>query len=516
MNKTKDNQHTWHLVTNHLNMLYMLAAGMIMGPAGFKKYYDDSLNYFPGLIPLFPGTSKIPDDVMQQATSEAKHLLPCIASFNLDNLEGNVELMGPKGRTKKASLSCLGNGKSSLWIPAPLPLTLLTSINFRSEQDKTAFENAAKNTFNINLSHYQIEVAKSLFSSGGTVKWASSNQELPLDYSKDDPKPVLGQVLGGVLAMLYQVANRSELGAAIFRQITGDATQEDVESAQQYPILAKLPDWINGKKIPSDDDDIVVKLYWGSIQALIEAQKQGHSRQAVDIMLEYLKNQLDTLQENDKHRNLLEKLIEDMRGCFGLSGRTTTELFTLHKGLLSRSMLMFCLCEHCTDFLEFSNQLLDDADYITSSILFGVRDTWLGLPIELKNPYFSLYVTYAMAEAEHRNENNGIKLKSPPSRPRHLREFFTGDKLTVAQSKEAALYLARACQWHDCIQTRVTSDKNCLEKPKEENTQWGFPGEPTIEYEIISEKFFNHFKQWRPIPFEIELETRNKLDKKSG
>jgi len=24
----------WHLVTNHQNMLYMLAAGMVMGPAG--------------------------------------------------------------------------------------------------------------------------------------------------------------------------------------------------------------------------------------------------------------------------------------------------------------------------------------------------------------------------------------------------------------------------------------------------------------------------------------------------
>jgi len=34
----------WRLVTNHENMLFMLAAGMVMSPAGFgQKYYKDTL-----------------------------------------------------------------------------------------------------------------------------------------------------------------------------------------------------------------------------------------------------------------------------------------------------------------------------------------------------------------------------------------------------------------------------------------------------------------------------------------
>ena len=36
------------LVTNHLNLMYMLAAGLLMPPAGFgDKYYRDPLECFP-------------------------------------------------------------------------------------------------------------------------------------------------------------------------------------------------------------------------------------------------------------------------------------------------------------------------------------------------------------------------------------------------------------------------------------------------------------------------------------
>ena len=44
----------WLLVSNHLNLLYMLAAGLVMPPMGFgKKYYQDTLAAYPGWIPLF-------------------------------------------------------------------------------------------------------------------------------------------------------------------------------------------------------------------------------------------------------------------------------------------------------------------------------------------------------------------------------------------------------------------------------------------------------------------------------
>ncbi|MDE0285570.1 MAG: hypothetical protein OXN26_13610, partial [Gammaproteobacteria bacterium] len=71
----------WRLVTNHQNMYYMLAAGMVMAPAGFRgKHYSDTLCDYPGWVPLFRDKDGIPSGALHQATSERRHLLPCIAS----------------------------------------------------------------------------------------------------------------------------------------------------------------------------------------------------------------------------------------------------------------------------------------------------------------------------------------------------------------------------------------------------------------------------------------------------
>ena len=79
----------WRLVTNHQNMLYMLAAGMVMAPAGFRgKHYSDPLGVHPGWIPLFRDKPGIPADALRHATRERRYLLPCIASFDLRGLSG--------------------------------------------------------------------------------------------------------------------------------------------------------------------------------------------------------------------------------------------------------------------------------------------------------------------------------------------------------------------------------------------------------------------------------------------
>ena len=55
----------WYLVTNHLNLLYMLSAGLVMEPSGFgEKYYTDSLEDAPGEVPLF--SNVIPRKVLEQ------------------------------------------------------------------------------------------------------------------------------------------------------------------------------------------------------------------------------------------------------------------------------------------------------------------------------------------------------------------------------------------------------------------------------------------------------------------
>ena len=75
------------LVTNHLNLMYMLSAGLLMPPSGFgSKYYRDTLGCFPGWIPLF--INKIFNAAIETATSEADHLKPCLAQVKLNKLSG--------------------------------------------------------------------------------------------------------------------------------------------------------------------------------------------------------------------------------------------------------------------------------------------------------------------------------------------------------------------------------------------------------------------------------------------
>ena len=65
------------LVTNHPNLMYMLAAGLLLPPAGFgARYYRDTLASFPGWIPLFAG--RIPAAALRQSTGEASHLKACL------------------------------------------------------------------------------------------------------------------------------------------------------------------------------------------------------------------------------------------------------------------------------------------------------------------------------------------------------------------------------------------------------------------------------------------------------
>ena len=428
----------WHLVTNHQNMYYMLAAGMVMGPAGFRgKHYSDPLSVCPGWIPLFRDKAGIPAGALDHATSERKHLLPCIASFDLSDLSGRVRRLSRDGRMRDVDTPAARKRKDdiAMLIRAPLPLNLLSDISFRSSEDRQRFECNARDVSNVALPPHRIRVAESLFSTVGDVTWPPvQRQGQLLEADADDNPPVLGQALGGVFAMLYHTANRSDLGLAAFRLVTGTERDKDTDLAQSDPILAELPDWMDGGEI-SGQADTRARLFWGIIQSLVTAQMKERPQTPVDVALEYLDSQLDQLQEME-FRAGLERLIADMRSCLGLGGGTVTELLERHKGSLSRPLLLFCLREHCIDLLEFSHSLLSDAEYLLASILFGVRDSWLQLPRELRDPDLSAFVAYRMADAEHRKLSDDFTLgESRRPRPPIARQIESGvhEKLVSVQ-----------------------------------------------------------------------------------
>ena len=503
----------WHLVTNHQNLLYMLAAGMVMGPAGFRgKHYSDPLSVYPGWIPLFRDKVKIPADVLNCATSERKHLLPCIASFDLSDLSGPVRMLSRDGRMRDVDSPGARKRKDdiALLVRAPLLPTLLLSVNFCSPEDRQAFESAANDVSNVDLFPHRVDISESLFSSDPEVAWpAEQPQELLLEDGSDTI-PAFGQALGGVLAMLYHTANCSDLGLAAFRLVTGAACDKDNDLVQSDTILAELPNWMDGGEI-SGQADTHARLFWGVIQSLVDSQMQERPQTPIDVALAYLENQLDLLSEME-FRPRLERLIADMRGFLGLGGGTITELLERHKGSLSRPLLLFCLREHCTDLLEFSHPLLSDAEYILAGILFGARDSWLQLPKELRDPNLSAYVAFRMADAEYRKHGESLAM-SAPLRPKPLRELFTSPSGEWSSMKrDVAVELASKCNWNDCFQTRITlAESDLPESFERKGLQVVLPGRVETVTEVVDTKLLHRLGQWPPIAPEIESEVREKL-----
>lgn len=506
----------WHLVTNHQNMLYILAAGMVMSPAGFKgKYYSDSLNYYPGRIPLFPNrkgnTAHIPPDVLRHVISEKSHLVPCIASFTLTDLPDSTYMRSQQGKIRNPTKNLRKDDIAAL-ITAPLPISLLLEISFRSPEDKQVFEAAASNVSNVDSSFYQIKVAESLFSSNHDLAWTPTSPQERKLFKTSNNIPAFELALGGVLAMLYHIANRSDLGLKIFRLATEAVSDNENKptNEKEDPILAELPNWMSGNKV-SQQADTPVRLFWGVIQSLIDAQAPAHSQPPIDVVLAYLEKQLDKLEEA-KFISPLQRLITDMRSVLGLGGGTITELLERHKGSLSRPLLLFCLREHCTDLLEFSHSLLSDAEYILAGILFGVRDGWLNLPKEMRPPSLSHYVAFRMADAQQES----LAMSAPPH-PRPLRELFTlpsnkWDRVTL----DAAVELASKCDWNRCLRTKVT----LAETPGGSQLPKSFerhglhivlPGKVTANTEVDEELFLDHLGQWPPIDRDIESAVREKL-----
>jgi len=533
-NATKHSQ-PWYLVTNHLNLLYMLAAGLVMEPSGFRgKHYTDSLSTFPGRVPLF--RDAVPVKTLGEAVSERRHLRPCIVSFDLSGVSGPVQVLSREGRLRDAEFPNIRLGKEGIGIlvRAPLPLTLVSRICFQSDEDRQIFETAAKDVSNVDLKPYRLAVEESLFRNATDSAWPPMQiATLRQNKSKNEsaaqanfqfdstqgaqrdvvPKikhqPISAQALGGLLAMLYHGANRSNLGVKIFQMITHSAHNKDDTPIEDL-ILAELLNWLCGDGVSESSKD-PTKLYLGTINALVTAQEENHSSQPVDIVLEYLAVQSAQL-EDEKYRLPLERLIVDMRSLLGLGGGTITELFERHKGSLSRPLLLFCLREHCKDLLEFSHPLLSDAEFLLAGILFGVRDGWLRLPCEMRNQALSAYVMYRMACVAHQKQGSELFLPKTSS-PQPLRALFPCNEGSWNKSQiNAAIEIAKARKWRDCIDTVIAStDGSFLTEPKRENGNFIFSGETTSTMRVRHDVFLKHLGEWPPIGAELELKIRNDL-----
>jgi hypothetical protein len=496
----------WLLATNQRNLLYMLAAGLVMSPKGFgEKYYGDTLRIFPGWVPLF--LDGVPSAPIEQSVSERNHLMPCLAEIDLSSLSGKVMAICGDCVTREVKFPDEIDGTEQvLLVPAPLPISNLKSIIFETRADKVRCEADAQDFGNVPLSLFKREVSARLFSSKSDLDWPPENILLP-----DHDMPMDGPfAAGGMMAMLLQMANLGDIGISSYHLAFDN--EDKVAETISDPMISALGTWGRMARVP-DNADVLQSLFWGAVDKLVAWRSSQSSQSALDVLLGHL--ELAGEQLDDRMKLALSKLAKDLRALAGFSDSTITELFERHPKSFSRVMTLFFLREECAELLEFRHPMLNETDYVAASILFAARDGWLGLPLELRDhPGLQDAVSHRMAAMAHRMASTGIGFGVPPNRPTALRELFLyGSRGWTKAQEEAALILARDCKW-DCIQTRVSlGNGNYRLSVDGKGMHILIGGEAkAVETEVDSEQFFVHLAR-EHLSSKLERKVRDLLEK---
>ena len=436
-------------VTNHLNLLYMLGAGLVLPPAGFgRKYYQDTLGRSPGWIPLFLG-SEVPAQALTCSTAEVAHLRPVILEIELTGLSGTVADVYDM---HDAAASQARGTETCLWLPLPLPTTRIKRILFPSAIDKKATDADAADFGNVPLKSFKRDVMKTAFTHATGVPWPPTDGPAPRQVPLQAPFAA-----GAVAAMFLHLGNRGALSVHACHA----AFDPDEATAIPDAPLRALPTWIRTGVVPAPVetlDDVRTtpqeRLFWGVVARLVTWRDNPNSLSAEDALLSYLEAELEALHQSA--RAGAKKLLDTLVSLTGLGAGTTSELFARHHTPLARSMILFFLRDRCVDLLDFENDELHEVDWLAAAVLFGIRDGWLALPLALReSPGLAAAVSDRMARLSHRIAGTDINFAAPSPRVRPLREMFATSTDWSREQDGAAQELARAHRW-DCATTRIS------------------------------------------------------------
>ncbi len=140
------------------------------------------------------------------------------------------------------------------------------------------------------------------------------------------------------------------------------------------------------------------------------------------------------------------------------------------------------LRERSSDLLDLieDHSVLKEDDRLAAAILFGARDGWLKLPLDLRGgPELRKAVTHRMSALAHRLDASGFDIGKPPERVLPLYELFQAEPWGKRE-QDAALELARQLKW-PCIRSRISLERGRYEMTIERGKmRIEFDGEPPV------------------------------------
>ena len=438
------------LVTNHLNLMYMLAAGLVMPPVGFgDKYFHDTLGAFPGWVPLF--IDKLPREAFKSSVREAAHLKPIIVEFSLAGISGHAMAISEQGVREIRLPGPVDRTAQVLLLPAPLPTSRIVSVVFHSSDHKRACEAEAREYGNVPLADYRRRTSKPLFAKATNAPWPSGQG--PDERSVSLQAPI---AVGGVMAMLCHFANLGESAVGACRTAF-DPEFGTPSTPGEHPILARLGSWVRDGEIEVSQPATAspetsridlqnrsqAMLFWNAVQRILDWRAAGEATSVENALIEYLAAATKDL--DPRLRAGVGKLHDTLVSLTGLGDATASELFERHDTPLAHAMILLFLRRDCADLLDYQSDHLTELDWLAAAILFGVRDGWLKLPLHLREGRpLADAVSHRMARLSHQIAQSGLDLGEAPARIRPLRELFGDGTGWRAAEKRAALEIARA------------------------------------------------------------------------
>ena len=492
------------LATNHLNLFYMLSAGLVLPPSGFGgKHCQDTLGCFPGWVPLFLG--RPPRQAISYSTAEAPHLKSVLVEVALSSLSGRVVAFREGGMAELRFPEQLDGTEELLLVPAPLPTSWIKSIVYPSSDDKRSCEVEAADYGNVPIRDFKARSNKTLFARGPDTLWPPDGG--PPEREAPVQTPLAA---GGTMAMLLHFGNLGDLAVASCRHAF-----DPHESSAPYAdgILDGISEWMesgippcsrpdSGDGRAGSRDATRKYLFWGAVEKLLEWRCRGRVGDAEDSLLEWLAAAETVL--DSRLQAGIQTLGASLSSLRGLAAATTSELFERHPTSMARAMTLFFLRSDCADLLDFSNDALHEPDWLVAALLFGVRDGWLRLPLRLRAiPGLSDAVSHRMARMAHRIAGTELSLGESPPRIRTLRE-------ALGENPRAALDLARWQKW-DCIHSRISLGRGEYRLVVEGGSAHvDLAGEPNVDSRVDLAKFLQYLGRSRLDP-KAELKVRRSL-----
>lgn len=428
----------WFLPTNTDNLKMMVAQGLITSPDGFSpnKYYRDELENYPGFIPLFKNI--IPEKTLKLIVSEQDNMMACLIEIDLIKIPSVKETL-----------------ETPLLLLAPLPLSCIKQIIFKSIADKKSLENEQKLSSNFILAELKLHHSKTdqklftqepeLSDTNDTLVKNDENR-LKVDYKKI-------YAFGGLLISLFYFAKNGEISQQTYQK---NLDKEQPDDKHRACISHYFYGEVN-------DSDELQKMY----NALMDTIISGKNFK--DDMIDLLESKI----WGDKLKSRTQELATNLRE-FENNNTTISAKFEAAKSPLEKLLFMMFYRQTGKELMQYQIDSFTEEDYVLFAMMFGVRDKFIKSAKFIRE-YANLqnFISFKMAEYAHKNRGSDIEFKAPPQ-PK------TVWQMVGAKNKKVIEKL----QLKDSVRTVIKGD---FERKGVENIYSGFV-EP--KYELMQDAYF--------------------------